>query len=151
MKTPCFLLFFTFLLLGCGQEEKNHDYYMLHPLELKQEAQNCHPDILEMPQSTAKCKMLVRAMFRMTGIVAEQQTDPEAFGQRVMDAESRLGMLEINVISAREELDHLRSKNVSPAELKLAEDNLSKAKKASDHQQQEIRVLLAVIGMNSPG
>src|SRR5260221_13548421 len=105
IKNPCFLLIFTFLLLGCGQEEKNYDYYMLHPFELKQEALNCHPDILEMPQSTAKCKMLAKAMFRMTSIVAEQQTDPEAFGQRVMDAESRLGMLEINVITARETID----------------------------------------------
>lgn len=130
--------------MGCHQEEKNYDYYMRHPYELRDEVKKC-----EGTRNT-KCEMLSRAMENMSEIVVKQQDNPEQFGQLVMDAEFRLMRLKVDVINAKQKIQDLSEKNANAEEIKSAEEKLTAAKKACKDQRQEISMYLAVIGLSSP-
>jgi len=136
-------------LFACSNEERNYAWYMQHPLELRQEITKCQSRFSQ-NNSQTKCEMIMHAALNMTAIVNQQQTQPEKFGQRVLDAEERLGQLKLLVISAQQAVTELKNKNASPAELKVAVDDVEKAKKACNNQREEIRILLAVLGMGSP-
>jgi hypothetical protein len=56
-----------------------------------------------------------------------------------------------DVARESQSLDELKRKQASPAEIRIAQDDLYKTKKACVEQWREIKELLAVLGMSSPG
>ena len=133
-------------LLACTEAEKNDDYYMQHPLELKQAIMACQGSFVQGVKA-AHCDMMMRAAVNMEAIVNQQQEDPERFGQRILHAEETLAQLKLAMIEAGKKAE---DSHLSPAESKRAQDDLDNAKKAYDKQYQEVKVLLAVLGMGGP-
>lgn len=144
------LVLITFSLFGC-KERQSYTYYMRHPLVLKQEVTECQSSFEKTKDQAAKCEIVMYAALNMTALINQQQQDPEKFGQRILDAQENYIKLKEAVIQASQVVDDLKSKNTSPADLRSAQDDLYKAKKACADQLQEIRVFLAVVGLGSPG
>lgn len=143
------LVLFSILLIGCN-EKQSYSYYMRHPLELKQEITECQSILEKTKEQAAKCEMVMYAAMNITALINQQQQDPEKFGQRILDAQENFAKLKQAEEQARGILDGLKIKNASPTELRMAQDDLYKAKKASADQLQEVKVMLAVVGLGSP-
>lgn len=138
------------LLLGCHEEVKNYSWYMLHPQELQQEIMACQENG-GLGKNASQCEIVMRAADKMTDIVNRQQEEPEKFGQSVLGAQQRLQQLNNTLINAHKMVDDLKSKNASSAELQSAQASLDKAEKDYAEQLQQVNVMLAVLGMSSPG
>lgn len=143
------VLFFP-LLMGC-KEKQSYSYYMRHPLELKQEITECQASFVKTKDQAAKCEIVMYAAVNMAALINQQQENPEKFGQRILEAEENYSKLKAAVNQASKVLDELKNKNAAPADLRAAQDDLYKAKKACADQLQEINVFLAVVGLGSPG
>lgn len=135
---------------GC-QEKSNIAYYMRHPQALQAKTIECQFNREKTGDKAAECEMVLYAAKSLVTLLSEQQANPEKFGQRVLDAETRYAGLHATELQAQQSLMELRAKqNSSAVELRNAEDDFYKAKKAADEQKQMIAVMLAVLGMSSP-
>lgn len=143
------LILLPLLLIGC-KEKQSYSYYMRHPLELKKEITECQSILEKTKDQAAKCEIVMYAAMNITALINTQQQDPEKFGQHILDAQENYAKLRLTERQMRTGLDKLKNKNVSPAELRSAQDDFYKAKKASADQLQEIKVMLAVVGLGSP-
>jgi len=143
------LIVLPLLLIGC-KEKQSYSYYMRHPLELKNEITECQSILEKTKEQAAKCEIIMYAAMNITALVNQQQQDPEKFGQRILEAQENYAKFKLTEKQARTGLDELKNKNASPAELRTAQDDFYKAKKASVDQLQEIKVMLAVVGLGSP-
>jgi len=143
------LIVLPLLLIGC-KEKQSYSYYMRHPLELKGEITECQSILEKTKEQAAKCEIIMYAAMNITALVNLQQQDPEKFGQRILEAQENYAKLKLTERQARNSLDELKNKNAPPAELRTAQDDFYKAKKASADQLQEVKVMLAVVGLGSP-
>jgi hypothetical protein len=145
-----FLVLLLLVMTGCEQK-RSYSYYMQHPGALREAVGRCQSSAL--PKSTdqaAACEIALYAASNVMSLLREQQTDPEAFGQRILDAEAACIRLKASVKRAERSLHEARSGNVSMAEIRAAQDDLYKAQQAWNKQLQEVKALLAVVGMSSP-
>jgi hypothetical protein len=123
------------MLTGC-QEKKNYGYWMQHPAQIQRELERCHAT--EAPQ----CAEVRRAASDFTALLREQQMDPEKFGQKVLTAEYQLAQLK-----------HEWQQAKAVYRVERNSDTLQKmesAQKAYWGKKEEVRILLAVIGVTSP-
>jgi len=137
-------------LVGCN-EKKTHSYYMRHPKVLEKDLTECQTYSEKSSEQIAQCQTVKYAAANMMSLINELQANQEKFGQRIINAEANYVKLKATVAQAKHTLDELKYKQVSAAEIRAAQDDLYKAKNACEEQRQEIKELLAVLGMNSPG
>lgn len=72
------------MLAGCQQRDDNalYSHLLQHPLELKQELQNCQSD-----RTSDHCKIVEKAADKIMTLREEQRRNPEEFGMRILRAE----------------------------------------------------------------
>jgi len=100
------------MVTACAQQrEDSVAYYLEHPKELSQEVTACQSANL-IQQSAPHCRMVMEAARSLMELIEEHQQSPQAFGQRVLDAQ-----------------------------MKYAQ---------TGQGEQQVKALLAVIGLNSP-
>jgi outer membrane murein-binding lipoprotein Lpp len=171
------LILFVFssscLLLGC-KEKQTYSYYMNHPQALQQAITECESNFQRINQrikvqadktraqaemhdqadktkdQAEKCEVVAYAAVNMAALINQLQSDPEKFGQSVLAAQENYAKLAAKATEAGRLVEDLKNKQASPAELRAAQDDWYKAKKACAQQGQEIKNLLAVLGMSSP-
>lgn len=136
-------------LAGC-QEKMTSTYLMQHPDELKQAITDCQAMNEKTKEQASQCETVMYAAANMLSIVNEQQENPEKFGQRIMETEGTYVKATDELREDQRALADLQAKKVSPAELTAAEDKMEKAKKAVDEKRDEVKVMLAVLGLSSP-
>lgn len=122
---------FATMLTACQQQDVTVSYLVEHPHALERELQRCMSDVRssQLPQ----CKVAVEAQGVLRGYLEQAQTDPEGFGQRILDVQMRIATL-------KADMDAVDVKSAKYAELK----------KTYDDKQKEVSILLAVAGLNSP-
>lgn len=152
MKNAKYLISVLLLvsLSGC-KERQTYSYLMRHPMVLKQEITECQASIEKTKDQATKCETVMSAGMNMSNIISQQQQDPEKFGQKILDAQENYIKLKEVLAATTKILEDLKSKNAAPEDIKTAQDDVYKAKKACSDQLQEIKVLLAVVGLGSPG
>lgn len=137
-------------LVACN-EKKTHSYYMQHPKVLEKDFTECQSNNEKSSDQIAQCETVKYAAANMMSLINEVQTDQEKFGQRIINEEANYAKLKATVLQAKNTLEQLKRKQASSAEIRAAQDDLYKAKTACEEQGREIKELLAVLGMNSPG
>lgn len=138
------------LLVGCN-ENKTHSYYMQHPKVLEKAYAECQSNNDKTSEEIAQCETVKYAATSMMSLITEVQADQEKFGQRIINAEANYAKLKAAVVLAEKALDESKRKQSAAAKIRAAQDDLYKAKNACAEQGREVKELLAVLGMNSPG
>jgi hypothetical protein len=137
------------VLSGC-EEKKTYLYYMQHPLVLEKAAQACQTDQKTSSQEN-DCQIVFHAASKIMSLLQEQQADPEKFGERIMDNQMIYANKYQAVLQAQQTFNQVKKNHAKTTALRTAEDDLYKAKKALFNQREEVAVLLAVVGLSSPG
>ena len=137
------------MLVGC-QEKVNYTYLMEHPAFLKDEVMRCESSGGKVSSDAPSCDLVMRAANDFTNLINEQQEDPEKFGQRILDAESTYVKAKINLKEEKKSLSLLKDKKGESAEQKIAQEKLEKAEKDYQEKRTDVKILLAVVSLNSP-
>lgn len=78
------IIFLVILLSGCEQKPYSYVYLLQHPAILEKELSACQI------MNTAGCDEVQRAARDYSNMMAELQEDPEAFGQKILQAQTEL-------------------------------------------------------------
>lgn len=113
-------LSFALLLTSC-QRDMSSDYLMRHPDVLKQEIERCHANETKTREVASRCEVVMSAAERFIKLLNEQQSNPEKFGVRIMEAQAACAK---SILTSTSTIDT-----------------------AACH---DVKILLAVIGVNSP-
>ncbi len=120
----CLLLAVT----GCQQKD-TYDYLMLHPKELKKEFVNCQT------LQSAKCEMVMRAADDFSSLLEDENNDPEAVGQKIIQTQQQLDLLLKNYEQAKQSGD---------------KDKIQLADNEYQNQVKKLNILYAVVATRSP-
>lgn len=115
------MTFICLLTVMACQEKHNYDYFMKHPKELKEAVEKCQTSTN--PENDNYCQIVGRAAQDFDTLLTEQQSNPERFGQRILDQEIACS--------------------------KMREDKSVTANQVTETCDQ-IETLLAVVGLSSP-
>lgn len=136
-------------LMGCSQKT-TYSYLIEHPTELKNQFDACQSLEQKSPDQVTQCEEVTRAAAYVSAVINEQQQNPEAFGQKVLDIEAANVKLEKAVEEAQQNIAALKAKQASASELQSAQQALASAESQLNTQRQQLKVMLAVIGLGSP-
>ncbi|VVC76239.1 hypothetical protein AQUSIP_15450 [Aquicella siphonis] len=143
------ILFAPVLLAGC-KDKASYSYYMQHPAALKAAVTSCQSEYNKTADRAAECEIVLFAAENMISLINEQQENPEKFGQRILTAQMDYMVLKQRAAEADQSYQQLKNTHAPDARLRTAKDDLYKAKKACADKLEQIRILLAVVGMGSP-
>ena len=151
MKTIRFILILSgiIFLLGCD-EKHTYPYYMKHLDVLKKAMVECESQNEKSKQQALQCEMVMYAAGNIVSLINEQQSDPELFGQRVLTAQIENQQLKLNIVEIENKLNNLKRKQASSSEISSVQKELLKLKQASAKKSEEVKTLLAVLGLGSP-
>ncbi len=141
-------IFLSIVLVGC-QEDLTYSFLMQHPNALKKAVADCQ-EVNNSPEQSKQCEIVMFAAANMMSILNDQQANPEQFGQRVMDAEFACVKAKQELVAAQLALVDLQAKHASSADIKTAQDKVDQAKKTLDTQREQVKDMLAILGINSP-
>jgi len=135
--------FAALMLSGCG-EELSADYLMRHPAELKSEADRCQVKSYNSTTSSSPyCAMVLKTISEFMKLVTEQEIEPEAFGHRVLKVQMETAKAKQALAEARKKADENQSVE--------SQKSVAELDKIYQEKEQQAAVLLAVIGITSPG
>lgn len=80
-----FLILLCLMMLGGCRKDHSYAYLMQHPQALKQAMETCQSNSDQISQ--ADCTTIEHAVEDFNNLLLEQQSNPENFGQRIMDQE----------------------------------------------------------------
>ena len=143
-----FIICFIFLV-GCDQKH-TYSYYVEHPAVLKKAMTACEAKANKTAEEVTHCELVMRAANNIMQLLNAQQTNPELFGQQVLDAQATEVQLKLAVDQAQLSLNKLQQDHASSSEISAAEGKLLNAKKDYQEQRQQVKVYMAVLGMGSP-
>jgi hypothetical protein len=144
------ILGITLILTACQQTPHTVAYLMRHPVTLEKDLRFCMSDSSKSDLQANYCNIVLEAQEKIRDYLEAQQIDPEKFGQRIMDTEVAYTALKAEFIGTKRQFELLKTQNVSQAELQPLQDKLILTEKRYREKQQELKVLLAVIGLSSP-
>lgn len=81
---PSFAILLLLMLSACEQRKYTYAYLMQHPTVLKRAVAACKP---ESTAQTEQCEIVLYAAAQFTSLLNEQQSDPQAFGERLLRAQ----------------------------------------------------------------
>lgn len=133
------ILFMSLLLSACFEQPPQpltYDYLMQHPDTLAEQYKQCEK------QKAANCEVVEKAFFDFSNLFQDQRQNPEAFGQRMLEAELASQMAGEGLKAAQE------AYAAQPTE--EAKQVLDRAKKAYQEKQDAVTYMLVIISMGSP-
>lgn len=130
------LIIMSSLALSACEDKKTYSYLVQHPLVLKKAYDACQTEPQDTSAAKADCEVVMSAANYVSAIINDVQVDPERFGERILDEEANLANKKAAALAACKE---------SATSL-----SCDQAKKAYDDLREEVSVLLAVLGMNTP-
>jgi hypothetical protein len=126
-------VFITLFLVGC-KPHHSYSYLMTHPKVLQREVARC----LSIPNGTmdSDCEMVSHAHNDFESEIADERSDQQAYGKKILAAELQLVVLgnDIKAIRAKSNLDLVK--------LKLA-------KRAYREQSAKVRIMLNVVAVTN--
>lgn len=125
-------------------------YLLTHPDKLKQAIQHCHEPGIQTSEERANCDIAMSAADTFIKLLNEQQHDPEGFGARVMDAQLVSAGKKTILESTQQHLAELLAQDAAPDKVVEATTAVNKANAEYIESENQVAILLAVIGVNSP-
>jgi predicted RNase H-like nuclease (RuvC/YqgF family) len=141
-----FPVILAFFLVACDQEY-TYFYYMEHPFVLKKAVANCEANEEKTEAQDMQCEVVMKAADNITKLIEEQQINPEAFGQHVLEMQIKQMELKAEVDEAQ---SRLQKEQASTTEKTEAQMRLNELQKDYQDQMQQIRISMAVLGLGSP-
>lgn len=146
MKTKFMLLVCVSSLLVACNEKLTYEYLVQHPQVLKREADQCQSGTTNDP---ARCRMVMNAKMNFDAMYNDRQVHPEQFGERLLSLQTELVKLKTEMQAAQAKLTTAKA-SANPADIQAAQADFAKAEMLYVAQRNEIRMMLAVIGVDSP-
>jgi hypothetical protein len=142
-----FILILVMLIgLTACEKKLTYSYLISHPQELKAEMDRCQTS----DNNDQRCEIVLYAAANLTAIIRDQQANPEKFGQRVMDTQVQCLADKKALQTAKANLAALQKQQASAAEITSAQTEVAKAQQRFKDKREEVRMLLAVLGLGSP-
>jgi hypothetical protein len=136
-------------LSGCNKK-LSYSYLMQHPDVLKQKIADCQSTDEKSKEEIKECEIVLYAAANMVSLINEQREDPEKFGLRILNIEIAYMKAKEELRIAQQAVIPLQHKKAMNEELQPANKALDQAQKSYLDKREELRVLLAVMGLNSP-
>lgn len=133
-------------LTGCN-EKLTYEYLVQHPMVLKAEVERCQSG--EQPNQ-ADCPVIMNAATNFAAMYNDRQQQPEKFGERLLALQLELTQFKNKYMAARKNLSDLKAKQAAQNDIQAAQVEVVAAEKAYLDQRTEVRMMLAVIGIDSP-
>lgn len=149
VRIHLFFLIFTVTLLAACSKQPTYSDLIQDPAHLKNELAYCETAPLS-GRDISRCKMVIYAAKQVVSFVNEAQEDPEKFGQRLLDAQTALVQLQSAVDAARQKVHALERTHASEIDIQTAKKMLKKVREQYKEREQEVNLMLAVIGLGSP-
>lgn len=149
LRNSCFIFLSVAFLMGC-KKELTSSYLLQHPQVLKQEVTHCQLMGQKTAEQEARCRIVMDAAVDLTMMLNKQQEDPEKFGQQLLDTEIACIKLKNEWQKGEQHIASLKAKQASVAELKAAQTDLDKVREQYHQQHEDIKNMLAIIGLSSP-
>lgn len=141
-----FLISVINILFGCSSSH-DYNYLVQHPAVLSTELARCRAQITD---ALPRCQVILNAAQYVGDIENDMQRDPQRFGEKILllqthlaDLHTKIGALEQKLQSTSSSLHEQQRKDVTV--------QLTDAKKAYVEQRLELKVMLAIVGLNTPG
>lgn len=134
------IMCFAALLVGCSSEMHHHnqDFLMQHPKLLQHEFNYCRHRSLNNPDEIRYCQTVQSAANAFVARLSQQQMAPQKFGAQLLAQEMDAAKLRNKIQMLQKGPDAKIN-----AELTVAKQELQKL-------ENQIKIDLAVIGLNSP-
>ncbi len=136
-------IFLALLVTACDHTA-TPEYLMRHPNVLEREVQTCDVQAT----NSVYCKMVFNTRSMFVNLIDEMQSDPEAFGQSILDLEMQTAQLRDAVQQAKQKLDQTKPDASDYAAVK---ENYRNQQIKLDNHLENINAHLAVVGLASPG
>lgn len=144
------LIGLTASLYGC-KDDNSYEYLVTHPAVMKKKMDACARESkMATNAEKQRCEIVINASTKFMAIVAEQQTDAEAFGVRVLNAETAYANAKVEVARLKSDLAKEQAHPTDMTALHKLEEDLNVAEKACHDKRQEVSQLLAVVGVGTP-
>lgn len=143
------LFYLVIPLYGC-EDQLTYSYLQQHAGVLKQKVAECQSIDEKSSENIHQCQVVMNAAADLIVIINEQQDDPEKFGEKILTAETELAKTKSKLINTQQIVNDLITKKSPAPELQIQQKNLNQIKEAYRAQREQLRVLLSVVGMNSP-
>lgn len=139
------------LLLTACEDPYNHQYLITHPAVMKKKMAAC-ATLSKTASNIEKqrCAIVTNASTTFMAVVAEQQTDAEKFGIRVLTAETAYFNAKVSVKQLETDLTKAKELATDIAAIHKLEEELVAAKKDCADKRAEVKMLLAVVGVSTP-
>lgn len=137
----------VFTLAGC-QHEKSYSYLVRHPMVLKQEVANCQNG--QAASAGQYCENVMLAARDFMAMVDEWQSNQEAFGQKVLQAQLDCTKAADGVKTAKVELKDLQDKKADGESIQLAKEKLALAQKDSEEKRRSLQTMYGVLSLSTP-
>lgn len=121
-------------LVGCDTSQPNYEYLMQHPDLLRQAALRCEKSVA----LSAYCEVVMYAATNAQTMLTQQQADPERFGERILETQMALANTQRDI------------KLIEQSAKQSTDEKLVQLKKMEADASQELTVMLAIVGINSP-
>lgn len=140
----------VFVLAGCQNQPEQYSstYLMQHPSVLKTEMVRCQTT--EGDQPDAYCTMVTQTTNDFFSILLQQQREPEAFGQRIMQAQNTYGDALTEAEAAKQHLQSLVDAHASATEIEAAQTAYQQALVSVKDAKTNVDTLLVIVGETSP-
>lgn len=138
------------MLTAC-EDRYNYQYLITHPAIMKKEMDAC--DVMGMTASNVekeRCAIVTHANATFMGVVVEQKINAEKFGVRVLTAETDYANARIKVKQLEADLANAKTNSGDTTSMHKLEEDLAAAIKDCEDKRQEVRMLLAVMGVSTP-
>lgn len=121
-------------LVGCDSSQPSYEYLMQHPSELRDAALRCQ----QLTVQSHYCDIVLYAATNAQTMLTQQQSDPERFGERILETQMALANTQ-------------RDMTLFESSAKQANnEKWQQLKKMEADARQELTVMLAIVGINSP-
>lgn len=148
LKVLC-VISITSIISGC-EDKYSYSYLIEHPFFLKQEFDRCQAMDSKAGDQQKHCDVVMQAASKLSTVMDEMQVDPENFGVKIMQAQDSLAKIQEQLQISKQTLADLKEKNAAQADIQLAQNNVNKFQKECELKHQDVKMMLAIIGLRSP-
>jgi len=152
IKYSRWLLLVSILILfsGCKRENYSYAYLLQHPAELESEYNRCQALPKKEAAQDNQCRIVTNAVNTITDIIRQQRNDPEKFGLRILVAEMTLQENGKKLEDAQKTLENLKQTNAPADKIQVAQAEVNQRLLDYNIKQEEIKMLLGIMGINTP-
>ena len=140
------ILSLNMLLLSACEKENDFSYLIKHPDALRQAVSTCQTT----NENSPYCMKVMAIAKRLDQLSEQEMYDPIELGMYILNAQSACVTAQTELDQAKTALRALDAKQANPQDISAAQQIVDAKQQTYDEKQQEVQILYAVLGRNSP-